>query len=108
MIFYDLWNQISSVPSKSGRLPRFEGFRKSLSLNGDGLFVSGLHRRDNATESRMIRAASTLFLSLTLIATGTFAGDLRFDRVVDGDTVYLSDGVKVRLCGIDAPESRQT
>jgi micrococcal nuclease len=34
-------------------------------------------------------------------------GELAVDRVVDGDTVYLSDGAKIRLYGIDAPERRQ-
>ena len=28
-------------------------------------------------------------------------------RVVDGDTVYLQDGAKIRLHGIDAPERNQ-
>lgn len=48
-----------------------------------------------------------LLLSLSLIATGAFAGELRVERVLDGDTVYLSDGSKIRLYGIDAPERRQ-
>jgi endonuclease YncB( thermonuclease family) len=55
----------------------------------------------------MNRTASILLLSLALIATGSYAGDLRVDRVVDGDTIYLSDGSKIRLYGIDAPERRQ-
>lgn len=29
------------------------------------------------------------------------------DRVLDGDTIVLDNGEKVRLCGIDAPESSQ-
>lgn len=35
-------------------------------------------------------------------------GEIRVARVVDGDTVHTSTGEKIRLWGIDAPESRQT
>ena len=31
----------------------------------------------------------------------------RVERIVDGDTVYLKDGTKVRLHGIDTPERDQ-
>ena len=31
----------------------------------------------------------------------------RVERIVDGDTVYLKDGTKVRLLGIDTPERDQ-
>jgi len=31
---------------------------------------------------------------------------VRVDRVVDGDTLLLTNGEKIRLIGIDAPESK--
>ena len=40
-----------------------------------------------------------------LIPKGSRLGEVR--RVVDGDTVYLQDGAKIRLYGIDAPERNQ-
>ena len=33
------------------------------------------------------------------------SGDLTVSRVIDGDTVVLSDGEKLRLIGVDTPES---
>ena len=35
------------------------------------------------------------------------AVELRVERIVDGDTVYMKDGTKVRLHGIDTPERDQ-
>lgn len=40
-----------------------------------------------------------------VIPKGSRLGEVR--RVVDGDTVYLQDGAKIRLHGIDAPERNQ-
>lgn len=31
-------------------------------------------------------------------------GEYQVEKVVDGDTVHLNDGIKVRLIGVDAPE----
>jgi endonuclease YncB( thermonuclease family) len=45
--------------------------------------------------------------TMFLIAGAVHGGELTVDRVVDGDTVYLSDGAKIRLYGIDCPERRQ-
>lgn len=39
------------------------------------------------------------------VAATSASGDAYVERVVDGDTVVLGDGSKVRLIGIDAPES---
>lgn len=48
-----------------------------------------------------------LALSVAVIATGTaLAYDwLTVTRVVDGDTIVLEDGQKVRLIGVDTPET---
>lgn len=50
---------------------------------------------------------SFFILAMFFLIGPVYGGDLRVDRVVDGDTVYLSDGAKVRLYGIDTPERRQ-
>ncbi len=52
----------------------------------------------------MKRTLSIIFLALLILATGC---KLRVERVVDGDTIYLTDGAKIRLYGIDAPERQQ-
>jgi micrococcal nuclease len=57
--------------------------------------------------SRLI--ALVLVVALALVARGAVgggdqAGQVRVERVVDGDTVVLSDVGKVRLIGIDTPE----
>mgnify|MGYP006112037135 CR=1 FL=1 len=53
--------------------------------------------------SAMIR----LLLILVVITSQVFAGDLRGKpRIVDGDTIWIGP-TKIRLHGIDAPESKQ-
>ena len=48
-----------------------------------------------------------LLLILSLLSTTTYAADLTGQaRIVDGDTIWIG-GTKVRLHGIDAPETRQ-
>ncbi len=54
--------------------------------------------------SAMIR----LLLIFVVIASSAHADDLKGKpRIVDGDTIEIG-GTKVRLHGIDAPESKQT
>jgi endonuclease YncB( thermonuclease family) len=48
----------------------------------------------------------TRLLALLLLVTATAAA-AQTVRVVDGDTLALSDGAKIRLWGIDAPEGSQ-
>jgi endonuclease YncB( thermonuclease family) len=52
--------------------------------------------------------ALAFFLALVLCAAAASAGGapglLRIARVVDGDTVYLTSGAKIRLVQIDTPE----
>src|SRR5688500_12355316 len=51
-----------------------------------------------------------MLIMLTLVGLIEAAGPDRpctVSRVVDGDTFYCADGLKVRLIGIDAPERGQ-
>ena len=54
---------------------------------------------------RKLRCKAYLILSLFLITNTAFA--LSVTRVIDGDTIELSDGQKVRLLGVDSPESHK-
>ena len=56
-----------------------------------------------------IRTARILFLTLFLLllsAACSHAQSLTCTRVVDGDTIVLSNGEKVRLIGVDTPETK--
>ncbi|NLV00129.1 nuclease [Marinomonas sp. UCMA 3892] len=62
-----------------------------------------------ALKRRQVLLALFLFLSLAVQANEscTAIGELekaQIKRVVDGDTIHLTDGRKVRLVGIDTPE----
>ncbi|RNF69960.1 thermonuclease family protein [Marinomonas rhizomae] len=63
----------------------------------------------NVLKKRQVILALFLFSSLAVQATETCTaiGELekaRIKRVVDGDTIHLTDGRKVRLVGLDTPE----
>ena len=48
-----------------------------------------------------------LFLIITLLLTLAFAKDsLSVKRVIDGDTLLMADGERVRLIGVDTPETK--
>lgn len=51
---------------------------------------------------RKLRCKAYLILSLFLITNTAFG--LTVTRAIDGDTIELSDGQKVRLLGVDTPE----
>ena len=56
-----------------------------------------------------IRHKLKLTLTITLLAVFTlaFPEDIyRVQRVVDGDTIVLDNGLKVRLIGVDTPETK--
>ena len=57
----------------------------------------------------LYKAAVLLFLSTMLLASATFAADLVVSvrETIDGDTILLDDGRKVRYLGINAPEVGQ-
>jgi micrococcal nuclease len=46
------------------------------------------------------------FLILILLVSLSHAQAYKVERVIDGDTLRLTNGEKVRLIGIDAPESK--
>jgi micrococcal nuclease len=58
------------------------------------------------------RAAAAVFLTVALLNTGLGSGcdavpeseTVRVDRVIDGDTVIISTGERLRYIGINAPE----
>jgi len=45
-------------------------------------------------------------LSILLIATASYAQTYTVERVIDGDTIKHTNGERVRLIGIDTPESK--
>lgn len=47
-----------------------------------------------------------LIITLLLLCTPAFAQIYTVERVIDGDTIKLTNGESVRLIGIDTPESR--
>lgn len=52
---------------------------------------------------------ATLILSFfLLIATLSFAETFKVERVLNGDTLKITNAESVRLIGIDTPESRLT
>ena len=54
-----------------------------------------------------VRSAYAQFNSQEVGDLPAEAVEYRISRVVDGDTVYMKDGTKVRLHGIDTPERDQ-
>ncbi len=54
----------------------------------------------------MLKRIAFIFLVSSFLASPCHAADpLTVTRVIDGDTIKLSNGEKVRLIGIDTPES---
>ena len=49
---------------------------------------------------------SLTILLLFLTSTSILAQTYTVERVIDGDTIKLTNGDRVRLIGIDTPESR--
>jgi micrococcal nuclease len=59
----------------------------------------------NLTKSKII--FSLLILTLFFLNTFSNAQDVvRVERVIDGDTVLLTNGERVRLIGVDTPETK--
>jgi len=56
-----------------------------------------------------IRPVKILFLALLIVSLSISCSNsqtLRCTRVVDGDTIILSNGERVRLIGVDTPETK--
>ena len=49
---------------------------------------------------------TTAFLSIFITASCSNSQTFRCTRVVDGDTIILNTGEKVRLIGVDTPETK--
>lgn len=57
------------------------------------------------TYLKMNRMFTCLTLLCFLLPQTVFSDNIKVKRVIDGDTLKLSNGEKVRLIGIDTPES---
>ena len=64
----------------------------------------GTAHRKWTGQKRMTKLLTTL--SILLIATACYAQTYTVERVIDGDTLKLTNGERVRLIGIDTPESK--
>ena len=59
------------------------------------------------SRNNLVKASIFLALITPLLFTIAFAKDLaRVKRVVDGDTLLLTNGERVRLIGVDTPETK--
>jgi len=57
--------------------------------------------------NKMDKGSILLVLIILLFFTPAFAEDLlRVKRVIDGDTLLLTNGERVRLIGVDTPETK--
>jgi len=55
---------------------------------------------------RALKILLLIVLTLSLSISCSNSQTLRCTRVVDGDTIILSNGEKVRLIGVDTPETK--
>jgi len=55
---------------------------------------------------KQIKILFLIFLTVSLSLSCSNSQTLRCTRVVDGDTIILSNGEKVRLIGLDIPETK--
>ncbi len=49
-----------------------------------------------------------ILIGLIALALPAAAEEIRVSRVIDGDTFEAANGARIRLCGIDAPEKRES
>jgi len=55
---------------------------------------------------KQIKILFLIFLTVSLSLSCSNSQTLRCTRVVDGDTIILSNGETVRLIGVDTPETK--
>ena len=55
---------------------------------------------------KQIKTLFLIFLTISLSISCYNSQNLRCTRVVDGDTIILSNGERVRLIGVDTPETK--
>ena len=92
---------LSASRAPSGNLPV-----KLAEPSGPALFLASLssHNSHLIYSLLMIR----LLLILVVLTSAAHADDLKGKpRIVDGDTIWIGP-TKIRLHGVDAPESKQT
>ena len=53
-----------------------------------------------------MRILSPTIVFLLLFTTCSYATNLKCTRVIDGDTIELSNGETIRLIGVDTPETK--
>jgi micrococcal nuclease len=59
------------------------------------------------SRNNLCKVSILLILIIPLLFTPTFAKDfVRVRKVIDGDTILLNNGEKVRLIGVDTPETK--
>jgi endonuclease YncB( thermonuclease family) len=86
-------------------LPRAQALPHSLVFNLPTITRPDLPFTTSLTLAATAAVAVLLFSAPPALAKGELFGPV--DRVVDGDTLIV-DGTRVRLFGIDAPESKQS
>ncbi len=60
-----------------------------------------------SSKNNPVKASMPVILLILLSFTLSFANDLlRVKRVIDGDTLLLTNGDRVRLIGVDTPETK--
>lgn len=97
----------STVVATETRLLAVDGARASHLSGAASAQVVGVRRPSGPRRRGVLAAACGLALLATACAPPSVCGPTTatVDRVVDGDTLELSDGKKVRLLLVDAPET---
>ena len=55
---------------------------------------------------KQIKVLFLVFITISLFISCSNSQTIRCTRVVDGDTIILSNGERVRLIGVDTPETK--
>lgn len=92
---HDVFNQLFNDPNDLRPLDY------SVVLN----VVTKPTRAMEMLKMRKLRCKTCLILMMFFVSNISFA--LTVTRAIDGDTIELSDGQKVRLLGVDTPESHK-
>ena len=53
-----------------------------------------------------MKILSPAIVFLLLFTTCSYSQTIKCNRVIDGDTIELSNGEKIRLIGVDTPETK--
>ena len=55
---------------------------------------------------KITQLSTVLFIVIFFLATLNAQNEAKVSRVIDGDTLLLTDGERVRLIGVDTPETK--